>query len=181
MAWPEHTSGYNAWGTILCCITERCQIIDFPNGCWPQLGPSLWLRGPQPPVGLLNKGWLLWVCAPKLLSVLCLGLHALLSATAGRSDELALLATGLAYIHGEPVPGAWWGWVANMQAVVAGPPRACRTAAPRQGHSPAESSSCWCSCGLCGAQDNAGTATPALALAAGISKHHECMINQERP
>lgn len=31
-------------------------------------------------------------------------------ATAGRSDELALLVTRLAYIHGdEPVQGDWWG------------------------------------------------------------------------
>lgn len=31
-------------------------------------------------------------------------------ATAGRSDELALLAARLAYIHGgEPVQGDWWG------------------------------------------------------------------------
>lgn len=39
--------------------------------------------------------------SPTLPSVLCLGLHALLSATAGKSDELALLAIRLAYIYME--------------------------------------------------------------------------------
>lgn len=40
---------------------------------------------------------------------------------------------------------------------------------------------CWCSRGLCGVRDNVGTATPALALAAGSSKDHKSKINQERP
>lgn len=44
--------------------------------------------------------------SPTLLSVLYPRLPALLSATAGRSDEPALLATGLAYVHrGESVQG----------------------------------------------------------------------------
>lgn len=58
------STGYHAWKTILCYVTERCQIINFLNGCWPQFGPSLWLRAPQPHLGLLNKGWLPWVCPP---------------------------------------------------------------------------------------------------------------------
>lgn len=40
---------------------------------------------------------------------------------------------------------------------------------------------CWCSHGSCGVQDDTGTATPPLALAAGSSKDHKCKINQERP
>lgn len=40
---------------------------------------------------------------------------------------------------------------------------------------------CWYSCSLCAVQDGAGTATPALALAAESSKDHKYLISQERP
>lgn len=60
--------------------------------------------------GTVEQGVAAVGLSPTLLSVLCPGLHALLSATAGRSDELALLATRLAYIHGgEPVQGGCGG------------------------------------------------------------------------
>lgn len=60
--------------------------------------------------GTVEQGVAAVGLSPTLLSVLCPGLHALLSATAGRSDELALLATRLAYVHGgEPVQGGCGG------------------------------------------------------------------------
>lgn len=103
-------------------------------------------------------------------------------ATAGRSDELALLAARLAYIHGgEPVQGDWWGWVTSMQAAVAGPPEHTGPQLlAKVTHLLHGSWGCWCSCSLCGVRDSAGTATPALASAAGSSKDHKCTINQER-
>lgn len=88
--------------------------------------------------GTVEQGAAAVGLSPTLLSVLCPGLHALLGARSGRSDALALLATRLAYIHGgEPVQGGWWGWVTSMQAAIMRPPKAHRTAAPSQGHSPA--------------------------------------------
>lgn len=106
------SAGHGTWKTLLCSITERCQIIDFPDGHWPQLGTrtSLLLRGPQlrPCVGLfrarlLNKRQLPWICP-------LAGLSAMPWASCNaqchswKDDDPALLATGFAYIHGgEPV------------------------------------------------------------------------------
>lgn len=50
---------------------------------------------PSATCGTVEQGVAAVGLSPTLLSVLCLGLHELLSATAGRSDELALLATNV--------------------------------------------------------------------------------------
>lgn len=145
------------------------------------LAHSLWLRGLQPCV---EQGAAAMGLSPTLLSVLCPGLHALLSATAGRSDELALLATRLAYIHGgEPVQGGWCGGGlrACRQRLRGLPEHAGQQLPAEVTHLLSGSWGCWYSCSLCAVQDGAGTATPALALAAESSKDHKYLISQERP
>lgn len=69
------STGHSAWKTLLCGVTERCQIIDVPDGCWLQIGNSLWPSGPRPwpcvglfRVRLLNNRWLPWVRALAHLS-----------------------------------------------------------------------------------------------------------------
>lgn len=62
-----------------------------------------------------------------------------------------------------------------MQAAVAGPPEHTgQQLLAKVTHLLHGSWGCWCSCGLCGVRDGAGTATPALASAAGSSKDHKC-------
>lgn len=77
---------------------------------------------------------------PCLVSVLCPGLHAMLSATAGRSDDPALLATDDLRIYREvslyreflcaSCACSWVVWVTSMQAAITGPRTARGTTAP---------------------------------------------------
>lgn len=110
---------------------------SFPNGCWPQLGPSLSLRGSQPHVELLNKRWLLWVCPPRCSQCCAQGfMHCSVPQLEGVMSWLCWPQDLHIYMEVSLYREAV-GWVTSMQAAVAGPPRACRTAAPSEGHSPA--------------------------------------------
>lgn len=182
MARAYISTGHSAWKTILCSVTERCQIIDFPNGHRPQIKPVA--ETPLATCGTVEEQAAVVSPSPKLLSLLCPGLHALLSATAGRSDEPALLSTGLAYIHrGEPVQGGRWsrGLRACRQQLLGLPEHTGQQLRGKVTPLLCGSWGCWCSCGSCDVRDDTGTATLALALAAGSRNDHKCKINQERP
>lgn len=137
---------------------------------------------PSATCGTVEQGVAAVGLSPTLLSVLCLGLHELLSATVGRSDELALLATNL-HIYMEVSlyrEAGGGGLQACRQRLLGLPEHVGQQLSAKVTRLLCGSSGCWCSHGLCGVRDGAGTATPALATAAGHSKDHKCTINQER-
>lgn len=182
MARAYISRGHGAWKTILCSVTEGAKSLA-PSGHWPQLGLSLWLRGPEPRVALLNKRWLLWVCLPRCSHCCARGflrcsvpqLEGVMSRLCWPQDLHMYTEVSLYREAGGVGLRACRQWLLGLPEHT-GQQLPSRVSCLLHG-----SPGCRCSRGSCGVRDDAGTATPALALAVGSSKDHKCQINQERP